>query len=136
MYSILGDSGDAGLAAEAASPAALLQDLALGLYALSCGGQVSSCASREVSIKAASPEELAVRFLNELVFLMDTEGFVAAEIKAEASFAAPCTAAAVLKGETGAFARRKGVLVKAATYHGLELSEKNGSWKAKVMLDI
>ncbi len=137
MFRISGPDGDAWLEAEASGPGPLFEDLALGLYALSCGAAgIAPAESRRVSLSAESPQALAVAFLNELVFLMDTEGFVASSVKAEVSLAVGCAVGAELSGETGAFARRKGILVKAATYHGMEIGEKDGSWKAKIMLDI
>lgn len=131
-------SGDIGLEAEAASPAALFSEAARGFYAVTCGDpSVGSGTLKRVSASADTPEALLVNFLNELVYLADTEGFVASEVKAAATLKAPCRAEAELHGEPDAFRRRRrGLLVKAATYHGIEVSEINGLWRARIMLDI
>jgi SHS2 domain-containing protein len=69
-------------------------------------------------------------WLEELVFLAETEGFV------------PETLESLELGELELRARIRGWpgeaphLVKAVTYHRLELGRSNGSWRARVVLDV
>jgi len=137
-FEIFGTAGDAGLKAEAAGLDALLGDLALGFSELSSGGAIKPLAARTFSLEAGSPQALLVNFLNELVFLSDTEGFLpaAAEIRTLASDGGYLLEAS-LKGETAVFDRHpRGLLVKAATYHKLKVENTNGRWRAEVILDI
>jgi len=137
-FKITTDTGDAGLTAEAATPGALLADLAAGFAMLACGGPLEKNNSRTVSLKAETPESLIVNFLNELVFLADTEGFLAAAAEVSASFKpGACELEATLLGEPLAFERhQRGLLVKAATYHGLKIERAGGLWRAAIILDI
>jgi SHS2 domain-containing protein len=72
---------------------------------------------------------LLVALLEELIYLVDTEGFVADD------------SAVALSGNhlhvelTG---RRTSVqpIVKAATYHDLAFEQADGSWEARVILDV
>lgn len=137
-FKIITNTGDAGLTARAATPGTLLADLAAGFAALTCGGAIEENEIRAISLKAESPESLAVNFLNELVFLADTEGFIAAAASVSASFKpGACELTATLRGEPLAFERhQRGLLVKAATYHGLKIERAGGMWSAAIVLDI
>ena len=83
----------------------------------------------EVVLADAEPSLLLVDWLNELVFLAEVEGFV------------PQRIARLELGE-GLRATLTGVrghprhLVKAATLHDLELSNREGVWHARVVLDV
>ena len=137
-FSTFGTAGDAGIRAEAAGLGQLLAELALGFAELSSPERAQPRETRRLTIAAREPGELAVRFLNELVFLADSEGFLPAEAAAEVSgTAGALELTASVKGETEAFGRRaRGLLVKAATYHGLKVKESGGRWTAEVVLDI
>jgi len=86
-------------------------------------------AVREVALEARDRASLLVEWLDELIYLADTQGFV------------PRRVALQLTGERLA-ARLEGVvgrvdpLVKAATYHGLAFVERDGSFEARVVLDV
>lgn len=137
-FETFGTAGDAGLRAEAGTLELLLADLALGFAALSSPSEISPAAARQVALSAAGAGELAVKFLNELVYLADTAGFLpaAAETEVEKD-GAGLKLRAVLRGEEAAFDRHpRGLLVKAATYHGLKVEERGGRWSAEIILDI
>lgn len=137
-FETFGTAGDAGLRAEAATLELLLAELARGFTALSSPGEISPAAARQVSVSAADAAELAVKFLNDLVYLADTEGFLpaAADIVI-AKDGGELRLNAALRGEDSAFARQpRGLLVKAATYHNLKIEERGGRWTAEVVLDI
>lgn len=137
-FETFGTAGDAGLRAEAASLELLLSELALGFAALSSSGKISPSAKKTFTLSAAGPAELAVKFLNELVFLADTEGFLPSETAARIDQAdGMLNLEAGLRGEPSAFARHpRGLLIKAATYHKLKVEERSGRWFAEVILDI
>ncbi|MFN4071135.1 MAG: archease [Thermus caldifontis] len=92
---------------------------------------------RRLSLEAEDLETLLVRFLNELIYLIQTKGFV------------PGKAGVRVKGEAGGY-RLTATLwgepfqeafgfqgeVKSATFHGLKVSQENGGWKAQVILDV
>ena len=139
MFEISAESGDATLKAGADSAEGLFRELALGFSALSRGGaEVRPLEKRRVSLSAPDGESLLVNFLNELVFLLDTQGFLPAGLEGMVSLAGnACRLEAELPGETAAPGlRQDGTLAKAATYHALKLELRDGTWRAEVTLDL
>ncbi len=85
---------------------------------------------REVKVEAPDRETLLVQWLEELVFLADTESFVpegAQELRLDET-----TVQATLVGRHAAVEP----LVKAATYHRLRFAHEDGTWCARVVLDV
>ncbi|MFH2201947.1 MAG: archease [Elusimicrobiota bacterium] len=90
--------------------------------------------SAVIVLETATPEELLVDWLNELIYYVNTERWVPLEILFDEA------------GKTELHARCAGrklssrtplaVEIKAATYHGLAVSRKNGIWTARVILDV
>ncbi len=137
-FGTFGTAGDAGIEAEAPAFDELLGELALGLYRLSCPAEVRPLEERAVALKAESRQALLVGFLNERVYLIDTAGFITFAVKVSVSGAEGAwELKAALLGEADAFrAHPRGLLVKAATYHKLELAQSPSAWRARVILDI
>jgi SHS2 domain-containing protein len=76
-----------------------------------------------------------VALLNECIFQFDTYGFVAR--RAELKELSEGRARAVLWGEEFDPGRHpRGLLVKAATYHNLDIRKTDGLWEAEVIFDI
>ncbi len=97
------------------------------------GGTAAAARRR---IRAAGPDlpALLAEWLQELVFLADTEGLVCERV-ADLDLGKDGqgrSLVATVEGRTEA-ARP---LVKAVTYHRLELSDKDGSWRARVTFDV
>jgi protein archease len=87
-------------------------------------------AEHNVMIEAPDRDALLVQWLEELIFLADTESFVpesAQDVKLEGT-----TVSATLVG------RRATVepLVKGATYHGVRFRREDEIWNARVVLDV
>jgi protein archease len=83
-----------------------------------------------VSAEAADDAALLAEWLGELVFLAETDDFVPGRLdRLELSDA---RLSAVVSGRRG----RPAHLVKAVTYHGLELVQEGDVWRAKVVLDV
>jgi SHS2 domain-containing protein len=83
-----------------------------------------------VQLEEPDTGALLVRWLEELVFLADTQGFVVDE--ANILYWSPTVVSAELIGHLG----EPRPLVKAVTYHGLEFGPAEGGWRAKVVLDV
>ena len=85
---------------------------------------------RTIAIEAADAETLLADWLSELAFLAETQDFVPDDVRelevAERSLRA------VVRGHVG----RPAPLVKAVTYHGLELREEAGGVRARIVLDV
>ena len=96
-----------------------------------CGG---ASANKDMELSGDTPENLLVKFLNELIF------------RAEVKKTAGRVLRMKIEKKSGKFhlqcrigsrqIRIQGREIKAATYHGLNIEEKNGMWTASVIFDI
>jgi SHS2 domain-containing protein len=87
-------------------------------------------AEHEVAAEAQDDATLLAEWLGELVFLAETEDFVPEQLARLELADGRLTA--LVSGRRG----RPAHLVKAVTYHGLELGSSEGVWRAKVVLDV
>jgi SHS2 domain-containing protein len=85
---------------------------------------------RVVDVAAADRPTLLADWLGELVFLAEAESFLAERVVALQLEDARVVA--TLEGRTAAPRH----LVKAVTYHRLALAERDGLWRARVVLDV
>lgn len=83
----------------------------------------------EVELDAPDGAALLARWLEELVFLAETEGFVPGDAEFDLG---ENRLSGVLRGRIG----EPSPLVKAVTYHGLAFEEHNGRWRARAVLDV
>ena len=80
-------------------------------------------------------EELLVAWLNELIYRFDAEGFTAARITV-LEFS-PARIKTVVSGQHyDPQIHTPGLLVKAATHHGLKILKTNDTYLADIVLDI
>ena len=94
---------------------------------------------RAVRLSAPDRETLLVRWINELVFLIQGEGFVSAGADVrirkfdEGGYALKATL-------TGAPLDLEGYgwqgEIKSATFHGLEVTQGSEGWRARMILDV
>jgi len=85
---------------------------------------------RRIRLEASEPASLLVDWLNELVFLSETESAVPVD-------ATVGLVGRVLDAEVRlAVLARRPALVKAATHHALRLERDQGGWIAEVTLDV
>jgi SHS2 domain-containing protein len=89
---------------------------------------------RDVAVEADRPDRLLVRFLNEIVYLIDAEGFVPLRARVELGEG---SLTAQLRGRVadGARPKRRGSHVKAVTYHGLDI-DPGPPVRVRVVVDI
>ena len=88
-----------------------------------------------VAVEAADRETLLVAWLNELLYLHEVEGFVAADFSIQEI--TDTRLRAEVWGERMDRARHPLVgHVKAATYHLLQVRPAGGGWQAEVVLDV
>ncbi len=145
-YEFLDISGDAGIRSFGETAAELFVNAALGMYNLITDTEdVEKAETIEVSLTHASAEGLLVAWLNELVFRFDAHGFIGKEIAVtDFSFGESVlgseplySISACLSGEYFDPGRHHGkLLIKAATYHNLNIREENGRWSAEIIFDI
>jgi len=94
---------------------------------------------RAVRLSAPDRETLLVRWINELVFLIQGEGFV--PVGADVRIREIDVGGFAFKASlTGAPLDLEGYgwqgEIKSATFHGLNVSEGSEGWQAQVILDV
>lgn len=93
----------------------------------SAGGEA---VHRDVEVSAQDLPTLLADWLGELLYLAETEGLVPE--RARSFELTGTTLRATVEGRRG----EPSPIAKAVTYHGLELVEQNGVWRARVVLDV
>jgi SHS2 domain-containing protein len=125
-------TSEIGLQVRAASFGELLAEAARGLAALMLReAPAVEEEAREIEVSAHDRESLLVNWLNEILYLAETGLWVPLEVE-------------VLEvSDTRFRARARGVtveispsMVKAATFHGLEVVETAEGFSAEVILDV
>jgi SHS2 domain-containing protein len=114
---------------EAPSEELVLHDAMQALAEL-LGPAVGPAQTHDLKVNAADRAALLAEWLEELLFLAETKGFV--PLSADIVL---CNTSlrAVVSGETG----EPRPLVKAVTYHGLAFDQRaDGVWQARVVLDV
>ena len=130
MFEWVDHTAELELRIDASTEEAVFAD-ALAAFSELIGGQaVGTDDAHEVVLEANDRPALLAAWLDELVFLAETEDFV------------PERLAALELGRGGLRATVLGRrshpphLVKAVTYHGLELQRGEEGWRARVVLDV
>ena len=89
----------------------------------------------EVSLRAESPEELMVAWLNELIFRAEVRGMFFSRF--EVVRVSERTIEASIWGEPYCAGRHSVERqIKAATYHELEISHSDKAWSARIIFDV
>ena len=86
---------------------------------------------RRVEVRSADRDALLVDWLNELIYLAETERWVPVEFEMEA-----VTPTALRARARGVRVAATPARVKAATFHGLRIAETPSGLEADVILDV
>jgi protein archease len=127
---------DVGVHAWAPSQARAFAQIALGVLALTVDpASVEPAERREVRAQGTTRESLVVNWINECLYVHEIEGIVVRQVDVDL-----CTADVVhgvLHGEEIDRSRhRLGTVVKAATLHRVEVTEADGRWDVRVVVDV
>lgn len=130
MYRWVEHTGELELVLEGSDEAEVFADAVAALNELLDGSSTGSPQSREVALRSPERATLLAAWIDELVFLAETEDFVpervdTLELEADALRAA-------VSGRLG----RPPHLVKAVTYHGLDFRAEDGRVRARAVLDV
>jgi len=135
-YEPLEHTAEAGVIARGATLAEAFANAAEGMYALVLELEgVEERETREIALEGGSLDALLVDWLQELVFLTETEGLVFRRFEVELS---GIRLRARAWGEP--FDERRhvthNVMVKAVTRHMLEIGREGGGYRVQVLFDI
>ena len=111
-----------------AQAALALGELLLGPARAPSGGRRRE---RAIEVRSIDREALVVDWLNEILFLAETELWVPLEIEVKEASATHVRALG-----RGVAVPRPPTLVKAATLHGLAVRDEEGGVRAEVVLDV
>ncbi len=91
--------------------------------------------SSALRVEGAGMAELLVRWLNELLYRSESEGWLFKSFSI--SHLEPNSLDAVARGEKFDPSRHEWKReIKAATYHQLEIQERDGRWEGRVIFDL
>lgn len=135
-YRYLEHTADIGVSATGETLAEVFESAAEGLAALLCGAdKVRELESRPLSVQAPDLASLLVEWLNEVNFQFEAGHFAFRRFRVTAISETRLSATGF--GEPFDPRRhRVGEQVKAATYHGLSVEQRNGHWNLQVILDV
>jgi SHS2 domain-containing protein len=128
MYRFVDHTAELELEIEAGSAEGVLEE-ALRAFGELVGEAHGERTEHAVSLEAADEPALLAAWLEELVFLAETEGFVAESADVDV---VGTRAEGVLRGRQG----EPRPLVKAVTLHRLRLRRRNGVWEGRAVLDV
>jgi SHS2 domain-containing protein len=135
-YEVIDISGDVGIRAFGKDLKEVFVHAALGMYSLITDIEaVERKKSIDIHIEGDSREDLLVSWLNELIFHVDTYGFIGKNISIM-KFTEEALAARLDGEEFNPERHERNLLIKAATYHQLSITQANGLWRAEVIFDI
>ena len=130
MYRWVDHTAEIELRVEAETEDGVFADSLVAIAELTAGELAGVAVRRELSLSAVDRATLLAEWLEELVYLSESEGFVAERL------------VSLELGERDLRATVEGrqgmprYLVKAVTYHGLALERADGGWRARVVLDV
>ena len=110
----------------------IFENAAIAFYDSICYiEKVDKKIKREINVDGEDIQELLINFLNELLYIFEVDGFIASEINVDVGKKIN----AILVGEKYQIEKHGAKYnIKAATYHGLEINEKEGY--ARILFDI
>ena len=123
---------------EAPTLAGLFEEAALAMTeAMTTSAAVEPRSSHELSLEAPELDLLLVDWLSELLFRYETRAWLVARATVEILSSDVYRLGARIEGEQHDPARHPlKVLLKAVTYHGLEVRQRGNVWAAQVIFDI
>ena len=135
-YEILEHTADVGLLARGTTLAESFENAAAGMMEIAVDpAGVAEREQKRIAAEAPDREALLVNFLQEVLWLVDGEGWLPRRVAVEQI--GETGVSAVAFGEPRDPARHTlRIIVKAVTYHQLSVRETPEGWRAEVYFDI
>jgi len=134
-FEVIDHTADIGIIARGSDLPVLFCNAAAGMLSLLTDvDTLRPDISREIRLEAADIESLLVQWLNDLLYIIYTEKLVLCkfDILIDGNRLAARCAGQELDLKDHRFRRE----IKAATYHDLEVAERDGEYSAKIIFDI
>jgi SHS2 domain-containing protein len=135
-FEILEHTADVGFRARGATAAELFQHAADAFLFIACDrAEARERETLPVVVDGDDLPSLLVNFLEEILYLFDAGRFATVRVSVDEITCSMVRAR--LHGEPRDPARHPWkLIVKAVTYHGLEVGEHAGRWEARVFMDV
>jgi SHS2 domain-containing protein len=135
-FELVDHTGDIGVRVFGESLPRLFEQAAQALtFILTDPETITPKETRNLQLEAKTDEELLITWLNELVYLFDTQGILFKTYKVLSVH--DHRLEALVQGEI--YDERRHPIkttVKAATYHQLKIENRQGVWTAQVIFDL
>jgi SHS2 domain-containing protein len=135
-HNVLSHTADTGIEATATTLSALIAELAVGMFGLIAEVRPGSVLSWvELAVQSPTPEDLAVDVLSTLLWHSEVDDihFSAFEVRQGRD---PLEVTVRAGGPRTREAEAIGPPIKAVTYHGLLIEERDGGWYGRVYFDV
>jgi SHS2 domain-containing protein len=135
-FAILDHPADLGIEAYGRTLAESFEQAAVGLMSVILDlTSVATVEAKQVYLNAVDIEQLLVKWLSEVLYFYDGQGFVA--VRFSISHISPDSLLATILGEKFSEERHLTRLdVKAITYHQLSVHQDEDAYRVRVFLDI
>lgn len=135
FFDLIDHTADVGLRIVAADLNALFEVAALGLMSLITSTEdIALREKRHFRLQGDDLEDLFVSWLQELLYVLDTDGFVFGRFQANVK---DTLLEAAAWGEPfDPEIHSMNTEIKAVTYHQLEIGETDQGWQARVIFDL
>jgi SHS2 domain-containing protein len=134
-FEILEHTADIGLRARAPTREELFEALGEGLATLQGAWFPNGGTERDLGVEAPDPAALLVSWLDELLYLHETEDAVFTGLAVDR--VGDTTLSARVRLSPRGDRELEGVGIKAATYHRVDVAqEPGGGWTGQVYLDV
>ena len=135
-FEVIDHTADVSIAAYGSDMKEAFASAAAGMFSLMVDlDSITEATSRKIDIKADNRGDLLVAWLNELIYIHDTEGMLfgrfAVNDLSDRELKADCY------GEKFDIGRHSMKMeVKAATYHDVRIEDRGGDCRVQVLFDI
>ena len=135
-YSVFDHEADIGIEVYGSSMEEIFKNSAYALFSILVGDTVLESEKKgvEKKIEVKGDGELLISFLNELLFLWETEGAIVKEVSAEIEGETLKADLLVIPFDPQIHSVKKEV--KAATYHNFEIRKVGSRYVARIVLDV
>jgi SHS2 domain-containing protein len=130
VYQWVDHTAELELRIEAESPAQVFEEALAAFAELVDNPAEGDLVVHDLWLTAPDRPALLARWLEELVYLAETEQFVPRRV------VSLDVGRQELRGRVEGRQGAPRPLVKAVTYHGLELARREGVWRARLVLDV
>jgi SHS2 domain-containing protein len=137
-WEILEHPADIGLRARGPTLAGLFENAAAGMMEIAASpAGIREREQKPITAQAPDREALLVTFLEEILWLVDGQGWLPARVAVPLCGISETAVAATAFGEPRDTSRHHmRLIIKAVTYHQLAVRQTEQGWEAEVYFDI